>query len=135
MEETMSDKRRQAADERLALELAAGASLKTAAEAARVSIRTATRRRADLAFRGRETELRADMVNQALGRLANASAAAAAVVTRVMLEDTESETRLRAAKTLLDLMIKVREHTQIDDRLADFERRLEFMNERGGRIK
>jgi hypothetical protein len=134
MEETMSDNRRQAADERLALELAGGATLKTAAESARVSIRTATRRRAEPAFRKRELELRGEMVNQALSRLANASAAAAAVVTRVMLEAEESETRLKAARTLLELLVKVREHTQIDARLADFERRLEFMKDRGRRF-
>src|SRR5262245_29952115 len=56
-------------DVTLAMALAAGANVTEAAEQARVSRRTATRKLADPAFRQLVAEMRADFIAQAVGRL------------------------------------------------------------------
>jgi hypothetical protein len=117
----MSSPRQTPVSERLALELAAGATLKGAAKAAGVSESTAHRYRTDPAFRKRVAELQATMMAEALGRLTNACSAAAAVPTRVMLEEKDHSVRVRAANSILAQARDVREHTQLADRLAELE--------------
>src|SRR4051794_2343058 len=65
----MADNGRQKGDEALAL--ASGQTLRAAAASAHVSERTAARRWADATFRRRVSELRAEMVSRALGRMAD----------------------------------------------------------------
>jgi hypothetical protein len=67
----MAGSGRRNADEALALALAGGQTLRAAAAAAKVAERTATRRMADPAFRQRVAELRGDMVQRSLGRMAD----------------------------------------------------------------
>jgi hypothetical protein len=62
---------RRNADEALALAVASGQTLRAAAAAAGIGERTVVRRMADLAFRRRVSELRAEMVAQALGKMAD----------------------------------------------------------------
>ncbi len=103
--------------------LAAGQTLRLAAEASGVAERTAARRWADPAFRRRVNELRSEMVQQSLGRLANGMTAAADKLRELL--DAESESvRLGAARALLELGVKLRESVELEQRLADLEQHL-----------
>jgi hypothetical protein len=114
---------RRNADETLALALATGQTLRAAAEAIGIGERTATRRWADAAFRRRVAELRGDMVQRSLGRMADGMSDAAAKLRELL--GAESETvRLGAARALLELGVKLRESVELEERLAELERRL-----------
>jgi HEAT repeat protein len=113
---------RRNADEVLALAVASGRTLREAADAAGVGERTATRRWADSTFRRRVGELRGDMVSTALGRMADGMAEAADVLRRLLVAESES-VRLGAARSLLELGVKLRESTELEARLVELERR------------
>jgi hypothetical protein len=100
---------RRNADDALAVALAAGKTLRDAAVAAGIGERTATRRWADLAFRRRVGELRADMVQRSLGRLADSMSEAAAVLWQLLGAATPPAVRLGACRALLELGVKLRE--------------------------
>ena len=116
----MAHRGRQNADEALALALATGETLRLAADAAGIGERTATRRWADPAFRRRVSELRGDMTGRALGRLADGMSEAADVLRQLLAAESEA-VRLRAAVELLQLGVKLREATELEERLLALE--------------
>ena len=118
----MAGNGRRKADEALALALAAGQTLRAAAPAAGVSERTAARRWADPAFRRRVAELRGEMVHRALGRMADGMAEAADVLRQLLAAKSES-VRLGAARSLLELGVKLRESVELEERLLALEER------------
>jgi hypothetical protein len=105
----------------LALALAAGQTVRLAAEAAGVSERTATRRSADPAFRRRVGELRADMVARSVGRMAEGMSDAADVLRALLAPGTPPAVRLGAARSLLELGVRLRDSVEIEERLAALE--------------
>jgi hypothetical protein len=111
---------RRNADEALALALAGGQTLRAAAEAAKIAERTATRRMADPAFRRRVTELRGDMVQRSLGRMAEGMSEAADVLRQLLAARSES-VRLGAARSLLELGVRLRESVELEQRMRDLE--------------
>jgi hypothetical protein len=111
---------RRNADEALALAVASGQTLRAAAEAAGIGERTATRRWADPDFRRRVAELRADMVSRSLGRMADGMAEAADVLRQLLAAESES-VRLGAARSLMELGVKLRESVALEERLAALE--------------
>jgi hypothetical protein len=111
---------RRNADEALALALASGQTLRAAA-AAGVAERTATRRWADPAFRRRVSELRGELVAQALGGVADGMADAAATLRALLGADSEN-VRLGAARALLELGVKLRENVELQERLQALEK-------------
>ncbi len=114
---------RSAADEALALGLARGLTLVEAATAAHVSERTASRRVADPAFQSRVTELRGQMVTTALGLLADALADAAATM-RALLRAKSETVKLSAARSLFEMVLKIREQGELAERIATLEQML-----------
>jgi len=110
------------ADETLALALARGLTLAAAAAEAHVSERTAQRRAADREFADRVVELRARLVETALGQLADGMAEAASTLRALLRADSES-VRLGAARVLLEMALKVRDQTETESRLAALEQR------------
>jgi hypothetical protein len=109
--------------EAVALGLASGLSLAAAARKAKVGVPTAKRWSATLpAFRRRAQELRAEMTSQALGRMAAGMSEAADVLRGLLAAEAES-IRLGAARSLLDLGLKLREAVELESRLAELERR------------
>src|SRR5262245_32737267 len=116
----MAHRGRQNADEALALAVASGQSLRDAAGSAGVSERTAARRWADPIFRRRVIELRADMVQRSLGRMADGMTEAADVLRQLLAGESES-VRLGAARSLLELGVKLRESVELEERLAALE--------------
>jgi hypothetical protein len=119
----MAGSGRRNADEALALALAGGQTLRAAAEAAKIAERTATRRMADPAFRQRVTELRGDMVQRSLGRMAEGMSEAADVLRQLLAARSES-VRLGAARSLLELGVKLRESVELEERMRALEGRL-----------
>jgi HEAT repeat protein len=116
----MADRGRQNADDALALALASGQTLRDAAQTADVGERTAARRWADPTFRHRVVELRGEMVERSLGRLVDGMCAAADVL-RQLLAAASEHVRLAAARSLLELGVKLRESVELEARLAALE--------------
>jgi hypothetical protein len=117
----MAGSGRRNADDALALALAAGQTLRDAAAAAGIGERTATRRWTDAAFRRRVALLRGDMVGRALGRMADGMAEAAGVLRALLAADTPPAVRLGAARSLLELGVKLREAVELEARLSSLE--------------
>lgn len=111
---------RRNADDRLALLLAAGKTVADAAETAGVSQRTAFRRLDDAEFRAGVTTLRGEMIGRAVGRLADASTKAVETLTALLTSDSAT-VRLGAARSILELGTKLREATEIEERLTALE--------------
>jgi hypothetical protein len=108
----------------LAAGIAAGQTIAAAAAAAGVSERTAARRPTDPEFKQHVAELRAGMVQLALGRLSDGMAGAASTL-RELLSDPSGTVRLGAARSLLELSTKLRESVDLENRLAALEAALE----------
>jgi hypothetical protein len=106
----------------LALALASGETLRDAARLASVGERTATRRWADPEFRSRVSELRVEMVARSLGRLVEGMAEGAETLRALLKAESES-VRLGAARSLLELTLRVRDHTELEERLRNLESR------------
>jgi len=116
----MADNGREKGDDALLLALAAGATVREAARQARVCERTAARRLADPDFRRRLAEARADMVQRALGKLSDASTAAADAL-RALLKAKKETVRLSAARAILELGNRLRDPVEMEARLAVLE--------------
>ncbi len=116
----MAGSGRTAADDVLALAIAAGLTVADAAKQAGLGERTVYRRLQEPAFQRQVCDIRAAMVAQVSGQLVEASVAA--VTTLRGLLDAESESvRLGAAKAVLELGAKFRESTELEARIAALE--------------
>jgi hypothetical protein len=126
----MAGSGRRNADEALALALASGQTLRDAAAATGIGERTATRRWADTAFRRRVAELRGEMVGQAAGKMAGAMTAAVDTLRQLLDAGTPPAVRLGAARTMLELAVKLRESVELEARIAALEQRRERESKR-----
>ena len=106
--------------EAVALALASGQSIREAAASCDVGERTVKRWLTRPTFRRRVGELRGDMVDRALGRLADGMTEAADVLRQLLAAEGES-VRLGAARSLLELGVKLRESVELESRLAALE--------------
>jgi hypothetical protein len=113
---------RKKADDALLTALAAGATIQEAAGRAGLSERTAYRRMAEGAFAEKLKRFRADMLQRALGRLADTSTKAVETLSELLLAKSET-VRLGAARSILELATRFRESVEFDQRLAELERR------------
>jgi hypothetical protein len=112
---------RGAKDEQLALCLARGLTVATAASEAGVSERTAYRRLAETDFARRVEDLRCSLVEVAVRRLSDHMAAAADKVAALMGSANDA-VALGAAKAVLDLGMKAHEQRCVIGRLEALER-------------
>lgn len=115
----MADNGRPVGD-KLVLALAAGATVRDAAEQAGIGERTAYRRLADADFRRRVSEARGRLFDTALGRLANLASKAADTLDRLMQSDKPT-VALGAAKAVLELGPRLRELTELEERVCRLE--------------
>jgi HEAT repeat protein len=111
---------RKKADEALAVALAAGQTLRTAAQSVRIGERTAARRWADPLFRRRVSELQHEMIGRCLGRMADGMVEAADML-RTLLAAKSETVRLGAARALLELGVRVRDAVELDRRVQQLE--------------
>jgi hypothetical protein len=100
--------------------LAAGATVREAAEQAGVEERTAQGRLADADFRRAVSQARGRLFDSALGRLAGLASRAAGIFERLMESDQPSVAR-RAAKAVLVLGPRLRESTEFEERISRLE--------------
>jgi hypothetical protein len=106
------------------LALACGATVEAAAQKAGISRATAYRRLQDPEFRSRLQEVRSDMVNRAAGTLTAASTEAIKTLLSLQQPAVPPATRLGAARSILEIGIKMREVADIDERLKALEERM-----------
>src|SRR5690348_11060622 len=107
-------------DELLILGLASGLTVDDAAQTAGMSVRTAFRRLEQPAFRSRVARARTDLLERGLGRLAAASAGAAAVLEQ-QLGAESAAIQLRAAVSILGLGGRLHEQLDLAERLEAIE--------------
>jgi hypothetical protein len=113
---------RRNADTVIIAALAGGATVRDAAVAAKVSEPTVYRRLQDAEFRHLVSEARGAMLARAVGQLADASTKA--VTTLKDLLDAENESvALGAARSILDMGSKLRETTELEQRISELEAR------------
>src|SRR5262245_32571470 len=120
----MAENGRRKGDDALLLALAGGLTVRDAAQAAGVGERTATRRLADLDFRRRVSQVRAAVVERALGKMADGMAEAADTLRGLLRAEAES-VRLGAARSIQELGNKLREAVELERRINELERRLD----------
>jgi hypothetical protein len=120
----MAENGRRKGDEALLLALAAGRTVRDAAAAAGIGERTATRRMANPEFRRQVTELRADMVQRALGKLADAATEAVNTLRGLLAGESES-VKLGAARSILEL----KEAVELELRITALEQKMSARRE------
>jgi hypothetical protein len=112
-------------DEALVTALAAGGSASAAAQLAKVSTRTVHRRLEDPAFRARVDEARAEMVSQAVGRLAAGGALAGDTLHELLAKSVPPATRLGASRAVLEYMLRGAEVDALTREQAELRREIE----------
>jgi DNA-binding MurR/RpiR family transcriptional regulator len=120
----MAGKGRRSADEPLLVALACGATVQAAAQKAGVSPATVYRRLQEAGFKQRLQELRADMVQRTAGMLTAAAGEAVKTLLALQKDTTPAAVRLGAARAILEIGMKVRDATELEERLAALEQRL-----------
>jgi hypothetical protein len=106
--------------EAAALALARGATIAEAAEGCGAGERTVKRWLTTPAFRRRVSDLRGRLTDTALGQLCNHQAAAADTLAELLQARSEM-VRLSAARSILELGVKLRESTELEERITALE--------------
>jgi molybdenum-dependent DNA-binding transcriptional regulator ModE len=119
----MVNRGRKRADDALLHALASGATVEAAARQSGVSERTVYRRLADPAFRRRLQDLRAEMTRRTASSLTAAGTEAVETLRR-LLNSSSEPIRVAAARAILQLGAKLREATELEERMAAIEGRL-----------
>src|SRR5262245_37689751 len=116
---------RKGADQTLLLALACGATVEHAAHKAGMSERTAYRRLDDPAFVRQLEQLRAEMVQRTAGMLTGAGMGAVKCLVYLQRDwSVPAAGRRRSARDVLEMGLKFREATELEQRLAAVEARL-----------
>ncbi len=122
---------RKAADERLLMALACGATVEAAGRAAGISESTAYRRLRDPAFGQRLQQVRGDMVQRTSGMLTAAAGEAVKALLALLKEGTPPAVRLGAARAVIELGMKVRDAAELEQRIAALEAAAEARRQAG----
>jgi hypothetical protein len=109
--------------ERVALLLAAGWTVKGVAREVKVGERTVHTWLGDAGYRAFVADLRGRLLEEAIGKLTDAAGSAVDVL-RDLLAHPNGSVRLRAALGVLDCLLKYREHAELDRRVSGLEERL-----------
>ncbi len=105
----------------LALILASGVTITSAAEQTQVCRKTVQRKLADPEFRKLVSDLRRQMFTDALGRMAeHATRAADALGT--LVDGDDPALRLRAARAVLSLGLRLNDAVDVSERMDELER-------------
>lgn len=121
--------------EAVAMALASGRSIREAAKSCHVGERTIKRWLAECTgFNRHIGRQRADMMNRALGRLADGMSEAANTLRALLTAEGES-IRLAASRSMLELGAKLRESVELEERLQALEQQLTKRGERQWRSR
>src|SRR5690348_7999316 len=118
----MADKPRKKAEDALLLALACGATVENAARQCGLCERTVYRRLEDPDFSQRLRQLRADMVQRTAGALTAASTESVRTLLELQKAAAPPAVRLGAARSVLEIGIKLREVADLEERLTALER-------------
>jgi hypothetical protein len=121
----MAHRGRKNADEVFLTALACGATVEHAAEKAGIARRTAHRRLQDPEFQGRLSQLKADMLKRATAMLTAASMEAVKTLLGLQAENMPPGIRLGAARSILEIGNRLRDSTELFERVEAVERHLE----------
>jgi hypothetical protein len=120
----MAQKGKRNADHRLLLALACGATVEQAARQAGVSETTAYRRLADTDFQRQLQKMRGDMVQRTAGTLTAAASEAVRALLDLLKPTVPHASLLGAARSVLEIGVKLREAAALEERLAALEERM-----------
>ena len=120
----MAQRGRRNADHQLLMAFACGATVESAARQAGVSESTAHRRLEDAEFRKQLQELRADMSQRTAGALTAAATEAVRTLLELQKPATPPAVRLGAARSILEIGIKLSETADFEERLSALEQQL-----------
>src|SRR5262245_53783052 len=126
-------KKSEARDEILANALAAGATVKAAAEAVGLTERSVYLRLADPAFKARVVELRAKALDAVVGKLARLAGDAVDRLAEVVRGESAA-LAVRAALGTLDAVCRLRTHAELEARLRELERKIARADRDGRRL-
>jgi hypothetical protein len=112
------------ADQPLLLALACGATVENAARQSGVSESTAYRRLADAEFREQLQKTRAEMTERSVAMLTAAGMEAVKTLVALQQGATPPAVRLGAARSVLELGIKLREAVNLEERLTALEQQM-----------
>jgi hypothetical protein len=106
------------------LALACGATVEAAASKAGVSQTTVYRRLQQPAFKEKLQKTRAEMVERTTGMLTAAAGEAVKTLLSLQKENVQAAVRLGAAKAILEIGMRLREVSELEDRIAALEAQL-----------
>ena len=115
---------RSGADGTLVAALAGGKTVQDAAASAGVAERTVYRRLDEPAFRTQVDKARRELIAQAVARLSASATDAADTLKALLGKDTPPAVRLGAARSILDVGLRLREHENLAERVAALEGQL-----------
>jgi HEAT repeat protein len=95
-----------------------------AARQAGISAATAYRRLADPDFGQRLQKMRGDMVSRTAGTLTAAASEAVRTLLELLKNPTSSAVRLGAARAVLEIGMKLREMSDLEERLSALEQQM-----------
>lgn len=114
-----------ASDETLLMALACGSTIDAAAHKSGLSKRTVYRRLDDSAFRKKLQSYRNDMVTRATGMLTAGSMEAVKTLLSLLGTGNAAVARLGAARSILEIGLKLRQATELEERMTVIEERLQ----------
>ncbi len=117
--------RAQVAEEALLMALACGSTVDSAASKSGLSKRTIYRRLEDAEFRRQLQNYRTDMVYRATGMLTAASMEAVKTLLSLLGSGNAAAARLGAARAVLDIGLKLRQASELEERMSKIEERLQ----------
>jgi len=121
----MPHRGRKQADELLLVALACGANVEAAARSAGISKATAFRRLQDSEFCKKLEQTKADMVQRTAGMLTASGMESVKTLMELQKPAAPPAVRLGAARSVLELGMKVREREDLEKRLAALEQQAE----------
>ena len=120
----MAHQGRKAADDRLLMALACGATVETAAKQSALGESTVYARLRTPEFKKKLQGLRADIVQRTAGALTAASVESVRTLLELQKPPTPPATRLGAARAVLEIGLKIREVVELEVRLGELEERV-----------
>jgi hypothetical protein len=117
--------RRQNADHKLIMALACGATVESAARQAEISERTVSRRLKDPEFQAKLQAERQEMVGRTTNMLTAAAMESVKTLLRLQGDGVPHSVQLGAARAVVELGARLREHNELFERVAALEARLD----------
>jgi hypothetical protein len=117
--------------ERLAVLLATGRLIKDAASEVGISERQAHRWLDDQDFKGLVSRHRARLVDETMSRLVGIATRAVDTLAECLDSEESDSVRVRSAIGILDQLLRLREHSELEERLTELEGRLPGVKSQG----